>query len=97
MRIDTVRTVLGIDNDDGHGGVTATIERKFETIMRREIQFDPGAKGIVIRDHRTSIADRPATGRIGSFTPCSRPIRDQSVRGQGSMNPSRPPPTSGEA
>jgi hypothetical protein len=71
MRIDTVRTVLGINNDDGDGGVTATIERKLETIMRREIQFDPGAKGIVIGDHRTSIADRRSTGRIGSFTHCT--------------------------
>lgn len=71
MRIDTVRTMLGIDDDDGYGGVTATVERKLETIVRGEIQFNPGAKGIVIRDHRTSIADQPATGPIGSFTPCS--------------------------
>ena len=68
MSIDTVRTLLGINNDDGDGGVTATIERKLETIMRRKIQFDPGAKGIVIGDHQTSIADRHSTGRVGSFT-----------------------------
>jgi hypothetical protein len=71
MGIDTVRTVLGIDDKDGHGSVTAAIERKFETIVRREIPFDPGAKVVVVRDHLTSIADQVATVRIGSFTPCN--------------------------
>ena len=41
MRIDTVRTALGINNDDGDGGVPTTIERKLETLVRCKIPFDP--------------------------------------------------------